>query len=407
MLVVDWATANPTAVTLLLVAFGTLCSLGVEYLTRTLDAGRFGWQRRLRRRMGVEEGKSIHELKWLTLSYQFVLWPFIGYLLLHVWGLHDLGDEVSEVLTGKGFQIGKTSIVPSALLMGLIWFFLLITFTRYIKKKLEDDWLPMSHLDSGVRVSVATLFGYITFIIAAMVGLSVAGLDLSKLAIVAGALSVGIGFGLQNVFNNFVSGLILLFERPVRVGDYIKVGATEGFVRHIRIRATEIETWDKTVIIVPNSELISNRVENLTYGNTYGRVLMNVVVSEHNDPLKVTEVLQQIVRGSKRLIQEGEAFGIGGPFVSFKDFSAGMLTFEIGGYVRNVHDRGGVASELRYAILARFASEDIQLPSAKQQLELLDSGLGAKPPEASAASTAPVPGGSAAVATPAGPGMAR
>ena len=389
----DWATANPTAATLLLVAFGTVCSLVVEYLTRTLDAGRFGWQRRLRRRMGVEEGKRIHELKWLTLSYQFVLWPFIGFLLLHVWGLHDLGDEVSEVLTGKGFQIGRTSIVPSALLLGLIWFFLLITFTRYIKKKLEDDWLPMSHLDSGVRVSVATLFGYITFIIAAMVGLSVAGLDLSKLAIVAGALSVGIGFGLQNVFNNFVSGLILLFERPVRVGDYIKVGATEGFVRHIRIRATEIETWDKTVIIVPNSELISNRVENLTYGNTYGRVLMNVVASESNDPLKVTEVLQQIVRGSKRLIQEGEAFGIGGPFVSFKDFSAGMLSFEIGGYVRNVHDRGGVASELRYAILARFADEGIQLPSARQQLELLDSHLTARP---AAAPVPPAPGGSAA-----------
>lgn len=379
----DWATANPTTATLLLVAFGTICSLLVEYLTRTLDAGRFAWQRRIRRRIGVEEGKKIHELKWLTLSYQLVLWPFIGFLLLHVWGLHDLGDEVSEVLTGKGFAIGKSTIVPSALLLGLIWFFLLITFTRYIKKKLEDDWLPMSHLDPGVRVSVATLFGYITFIIAAMVGLSVAGLDLSKLAIVAGALSVGIGFGLQNVFNNFVSGLILLFERPVRVGDYIKVGATEGFVRHIRIRATEIETWDKTVIIVPNSELISNRVENLTYGNTYGRVLMNVVVSESSDPQKVTEVLRDIVRGSKRLIQEGEVFGVGGPFVSFKDFAAGALTFEIGGYVRNVHDRGGVASDLRYAILSRFESEGIHLPSTRQQLELLDSGLsGIKPTQA-------------------------
>lgn len=384
----DWATANPTTATLLLVAFGTVCSLVVEYLTRTLDAGRFAWQRRLRRRIGVEEGKRIQELKWLTLSYQFVLWPFIGFLLLHVWGLHDLGDEVSEVLTGKGFRIGKSTIVPSALLMGLIWFFLLITFTRYIKKKLEDDWLPMSHLDPGVRVSVATLFGYVTFIIATMVGLSVAGLDLSKLAIVAGALSVGIGFGLQNVFNNFVSGLILLFERPVRVGDYIRVGATEGFVRHIRIRATEIETWDKTVIIVPNSELISNRVENLTYGNTYGRVLMPVVVADSNDPLKVSKVLQEIVRASKRLIQEGEAFGIGGPFVSFKDFGAGTLSFEIGGYVRNVHDRGGVASELRYAILARFAGEGIQLPSGKQQLELLDSGLGARPPAEAAAAQA-------------------
>lgn len=368
----DWATANPTAATLTLVAFGTLCSLLVEFLTRTLDSGRYAWQRRLRRRMGVEEGKRIQELKWLTLSYQLVLWPFIGFLLLHVWGQHDLGDKVSEILTGSGIKLGKSRIVPSALLLGLIWFFLLITFTRYIKKKLEEDWLPMSHLEPGVRVSVATLFGYVTFVIAAMVGLSVAGLDLSKLAIVAGALSVGIGFGLQNIFNNFVSGLILLFERPVRVGDYIKIGATEGFVRRIRIRATEIETWDKTSIIVPNSELISNRVENLTYGNTYGRVLMNVVVADGNDPQKVTAVLQQVIQDSPRLIQSGQIPGLGGPFVSLKDFGAGNLTFEIGGYVANIHDRGGVASELRYAILSRFAAEAIVMPNGRQQLEWVE-----------------------------------
>lgn len=383
----EWVNANPTVSTLVLVAFGTFCSLAVEYLTRTLDTGRFAWQRRLRRRIGVEEGKRISELKWLTLSYQFVLWPFIGFLLLHVWGQHDLGDRVSEVLTGTGFKIGKSHIVPSALLLGLIWFFLLITFTRYIKKKLEEDWLPMSHLDPGVRVSVATLFGYITFIFASMVGLSVAGLDLSKLAIVAGALSVGIGFGLQNVFNNFVSGLILLFERPVRVGDYIKVGATEGFVRHIRIRATEIETWDKTVIIVPNSELISNRVENLTYGNTYGRVLMSVVVGDGNDPLKVTEVLQRVIRSSPRLVQADAIPGLGGPFVSLKDFGGGNLSFEIGGYVRNVHDRGGVASELRYAILAAFSAEGIALPSGKQQLELVESNALGRAAEPAAAVT--------------------
>lgn len=374
----DWVTANPTTSTLVLVAFGTLCSLAVEFLTRTMDAGRFAWQRRLRKRMGVAEGRRIHELKWLTLSYQFVLWPFIAYLLLHVWGEHDLGERVSEVLTGTGFKIGKSHIVPSALLLGLIWFFLLITFTRYIKKKLEEDWLPLTQFDPGVRVSVATLFGYITFILASMVGLSVAGLDLSKLAIVAGALSVGIGFGLQNIINNFVSGLILLFERPVRVGDYVKVGTTEGFVRHIRIRATEIETWDKTVIIVPNSELISNRVENLTYGNTYGRVLMNVLVDAGNDPLKVTESLQQVVRDSPRLIQADAVPGLGGPFVSLKDFGAGTLTFEIGGYISNIHDRGAVASELRYAILSRFAADGIALPSGKQQLELLERGLGGK-----------------------------
>ena len=364
-------TENPTTATVVLVMGGVLFSFLVDWLARGLDAGRYSWQRRLRTRLGVAEGKNIPELKWLTLSYQFVLWPFIGFLLLHVWGLHDLGDRVSEVLTGKGFQLGKSQIVPANLLLGLIWFVLLITFTRYLKKKLEQDWLPMAHLESGVRDSVATLFGYVTFFIALMVGLSVAGLDLGKLAIVAGALSVGIGFGLQNVFNNFVSGLILLFERPVRVGDYIKVGTTEGFVRDIRIRATVMETWDKTSIIVPNSELISNRVENFTYGNTTGRVLMTLNVSSDNDPHQVTAVLLQVIQGSTKLIQAGEMFGLGGPFVSFKDIGTGFFTFEVGGYVRNINDRGGVASELRYALLAALAAAHIELPSSTQQLQLM------------------------------------
>jgi len=364
-------TENPTTATVVLVMGGVLFSFLVDWLARGLDSGRYSWQRRLRARMGVAEGKNIPELKWLTLSYQFVLWPFIGFLLLHVWGLHDLGDRVSEVLTGKGFQLGKSQIVPANLLLGLIWFVLLITFTRYLKKKLEQDWLPMAHLESGVRVSVATLFGYVTFFIALMVGLSVAGLDLGKLAIVAGALSVGIGFGLQNVFNNFVSGLILLFERPVRVGDYIKVGTTEGFVRDIRIRATVMETWDKTSIIVPNSELISNRVENFTYGNTTGRVLMTLNVSSDNDPHQVTAVLLQVIQGSAKLIQAGEVYGLGGPFVSFKDIGTGFFTFEVGGYVRNINDRGGVASELRYALLAALAAANIELPSSTQQLQLM------------------------------------
>lgn len=380
-------TQNPALSSLALVGGGVVASLVVEWLARTLDAGRYGWQRRLRTRLGVPDGKSIGELKWFTLSYQLLLWPFIGFLLLHVWGLHDLGDEVSEVLAGGGFKMGSVKVVPSHLLMGVLWFVVLVTFTRYIKRKLEREWLPLSHLEGGVRTSIATLFGYITFIIAAMVGLSVAGLDLGKLAIVAGALSVGIGFGLQNVFNNFVSGLILLFERPVRVGDYIKVGGNEGFVRHIRIRATELETWDKTTVIVPNSELISNRVENFTYGNSYGRVLMTVSVADDNDPLKVTALLQTIIKGSKTLLQDGQVPGLGGPFVSFKDISAGIFTFEIGGYIRNIHDRGGVASELRYAILTAFASEGIDLPPARQQLELVGApaAVSGRPAEAAAA----------------------
>jgi small-conductance mechanosensitive channel len=316
----------------------------------------------------VAEGKPIPELKWLTLSYQFVLWPFIGFLLLHVWGLHDLGDSVSEILTGGGFKLGTVNIVPAHLLMGLLWFVLLITFSRWLKKKLEQDWLPLAHLEASVRVSIATLFGYITFVMALMIGLSVAGVDLSKLAIVAGALSVGIGFGLQNIFNNFVSGLILLFERPVRLGDYIKTGGVEGFVRRIRIRSTELETWDRSSIIVPNSELLSKVVENTSYHDSIGRLILPVQVTYDSDPTTVKALLLKATEGEKDLFGDNEKFGISGPWVVFKDFEGNVLRFELRGYVRDMHGKSGVASRIRYRIFELFKAEGVTMVSGQQDI---------------------------------------
>jgi len=361
-------TANPAIATMILVAGGVVFSLLVEWLARTLDEARYGWQQRLRLRLGVAQGKPIPELKWLTLSYQFLLWPFIGFLLLHVWGLHDLGDDLSEVLTGGGIKLGSVKVVPAHLLMGILWFVLLVTFGRWLKKKLEQDWLPLAQLEASVRVSIATLFGYIAFVVALMVGLSVAGLDLSKLAIVAGALSVGIGFGLQNIFNNFVSGLILLFERPVRLGDYIKIGGMEGFVRRIRIRSTELETWDRTSIIVPNSELLSSKVENTSYHDNVGRLSLPVQVTQDSDPGQVKALLLKAAEGEKELFGHHEQFGITGPFVLFQDFEGTSLKFELRGYVRDMHAKGGVASRIRYRIIELFRAEGVKMvPAAATQ----------------------------------------
>lgn len=355
-------TEHPTIATIALVAGGVLFSFLVEWLAAGLDTGRYQWQRRLRTRLGVAEGKNIPELKWLTLSYQFVLWPFIGFLLLHVWGQHDLGDRVSEVLTGGGVKLGSVTLVPSHLLLGILWFVLLITFGRWLKKKLEQDWLPLAHLEASVRVSIATLFGYVAAVVALMVGLSVAGLDISKLAIVAGALSVGIGFGLQNIFNNFVSGLILLFERPVRLGDYIKVGGMEGFVRRIRIRSTELETWDRTSIIVPNSELLSSKVENTGYHDQTGRLVLPIGVDYKADPEQVKALLLQATEGVEGIVREGQVIGLTGPWVLFTDFGDSALQFELRAYVEDLNSKMGIASQLRYRIFKLFSEADINIP---------------------------------------------
>jgi small-conductance mechanosensitive channel len=363
-------TDNPGIVTLALVAGGVAVSLLVEWLARTLDDGRYGWQRRLRAKLGIAEGKRIPELKWLTLSYQFVLWPFIGYALLHVWGEHDLGESVSEALTGAGFKVGSVNIVPAHLVMGVLWFVLLLTLGRWFKKKLLQDWLPLANLESSVRVSIATLFGYVAFVAAFMVGLSVAGLDVSKLAIVAGALSVGIGFGLQNIFNNFVSGLILLFERPVRLGDYIKVAGAEGFVRRIRIRSTELETWDRTSIIVPNSELLSKVVENTSYHDNTGRLILPVQTTYDANPEIVKALLLEAAAGEEALLKEGESYGLSGPFVFLHEFEGSGLRFELRGYVRDMHSKAGAASRLRFRILTLMRERGIAMVSPRQDIHI-------------------------------------
>lgn len=363
-------TENPAVATMALVAGGLVFSLLVEWLANTLDAARYSWQQRLRLRLGVEQGKKIPELKWLTLSYQFLLWPFIGLLLLHVWGLHDLGDDFSEAMTGGGIKLGNVTLVPAHIVMGILWFVLLLTFGRWLKKKLEQDWLPLTGLEASVRVSIATLFGYITVVVAIMVGLTVVGIDLSKLAIVAGALSVGIGFGLQNITNNFFSGLILLFERPVRLGDYIKIAGNEGFVRRIRIRSTELETWDRTSIIVPNSELLSKPVENTSYYDRVGRLILPVQVTYDSDPAKVKALLLKATEGEADLLAEGERRGLSGPFVLFHDFEGAALKFELRGYVRDMHGKGGVASRIRYRIFELFQANGVTMVAGQQDIHI-------------------------------------
>ncbi|HKY91938.1 MAG TPA: mechanosensitive ion channel domain-containing protein [Nevskiaceae bacterium] len=353
---------NWILISLGVLAAGVALSYLLEYFEKTLDQGRFGWQRNLRRRLGVEPGQRIAELSWFTLAVHLTMWPLLGLALLHLLGLHDLGRAFVDKLMVRGFSVAGTHIAPGKITLGLIAFLLLVTITRWFKRKLEQDWLPLTRLDPSVRMSVATVFGYATFLLALLVGLSAAGLDLSKIAIVAGALSVGIGFGLQNIFNNFVSGLILLFERPVRVGDYIKVGTTEGFVRRIRIRSTEIENSDRITIIVPNSQLLSSEVENWNYRDSLGRVIVAVGVAYDTDPELVRKVMLDAAKAHPRVIQEGDRLDVPGPFVAFKDFGDSSINFELRCYIDDIYIKLSVASDLRFALHKQFLALGIEVP---------------------------------------------
>jgi potassium efflux system protein len=351
-----------STVAILVLAVGFVVAL--HALARTLNVGRYGWQRRLRAWLGVADDKKIGELRWLLITVHFFLWQYVAYLLLHIWGLRDESEGLLRTLFSSGITIGGVKIVVGKLLIGALLFIVLFTFTRWLKRKLETDWLVKAGVEASTRDAAATLFGYVTFVIAALIGVSYAGVDLSKLAIVAGALSVGIGFGLQNIVSNFVSGLILLFEQPIRTGDYINVSGSEGIVRRMRIRATEIETGDRETIIMPNSNLLSNPVRNRNLRSRASRVVLPVSVAYGSNPEQVRDLLLQAAAAHPGIAK------IPAAVVLFTNFGASSLDFELQAPINDADAKGGIASDLRFAITRAFGDAGIEMPFPQQDVHI-------------------------------------
>jgi len=265
-------------------------------------------------------------------------------------------DRLRALLTG--FEVGGLTISITSLLAALAVFAIVLALARALRSWLAERYLPATGLDPGLRTSITTAAGYLGAIVAALAAFGYLGIDLSRLALVAGALSVGIGFGLQSIVNNFVSGLILLAERPIKAGDWIVVGPHEGNVRKINVRSTEIETFDRSTVVIPNSDLISGTVKNWYLSGLSGRIDILVNVSYEADPEEARRILLACASAHPLVLDHPE------PAVFLIDFGPTALVFRLFAHVGDISTGLRVKSDLRLAILSRFRAAGIEIAPA-------------------------------------------
>jgi small-conductance mechanosensitive channel len=295
-------------------------------------------------------------------------------LLLFAWAaiLSPYGANAGNVMarfqrSAMTFKLGDVTISPSAIVGGVILFLVGIAVTRGVRKWLDDQYLPKTRWDVGARTSLSTAVGYLGVLLAAILGLAYLGISLDRIALIASALSVGIGFGLQAVIGNFVSGLILLAERPIRVGDWIQVGDAEGDVQRINVRATEILRFDKSKLIVPNSDLVSKTVRNITHGDSIGRINITLRISNDADPSEVRKLLLDTFEAHEAVIADPPSL------VLLTDIGAGGSELSCYVYVESPRRAVRARSDLMFAIDAAFREHEVKFVSSDRDLYLRPS----------------------------------
>jgi len=316
-------------------------------------------------------GLSKSSLKQISILsngfFRVVLFIAAAMLVLAPWGL-DSGDTLGTLRAALfGFTVGGVTISLSNIILAIVLFGIGFFITKAVKLWLEKSYLPHTKLDVGLRNSIATSIGYIGIIIATVMAVSTLGFSLDKFTLVAGALSVGLGFGLQSIVNNFVSGLILLWERPIRVGDWIVVGDEQGIVKKINVRSTQIETFDRASLIVPNSEFISGRVKNWMHNDRTARIVIPIGVGYGSDPDRVRKILLDVAKASKDVLREPM------PRVYFMRLGETSMDFELRCFT-DVDTVLPTKSELLFQIHKQLSKARIDIPMPRRPQEWLEPG---------------------------------
>ncbi|WP_260554414.1 mechanosensitive ion channel family protein [Coxiella burnetii] len=322
------------------------------------------WQKRLHYYLGLSPHKGLSELMALRFVTFVIVWSGYFLLLLHAWGLHL--HDIKTLVNGffHGFTVEKFSFVPARILIALLVFTFLALITRWLRAYFYRH--PQVYMDESAKIAFSSIFGYVAFTVSLLFALIIAGVNFTGLAIIAGALSVGIGFWLQNIVSDFISGLILLTERPIKPGDRIIVGNTEGFVKKVRIRSTQITTMERSDVIIPNSDLTREQVVNYMFRDQLWRLRVDVGVAYESDVELVEKLLYTAAGEHPQVIQEGP----NAPLVLFKGFGDSSLAFSLLCVIPNVNLKYIVQSNLYFAVERKFRENNITIPFPQRDIHI-------------------------------------
>ena len=277
-------------------------------------------------------------------------------VLLILWGVPFDVLQSGLYRALSGFKIGGVEVSLISVFWGVVAFTICLWIIRFVSYRIEFKLLEKTNIDAGTKHSIASGFAYIGYVLAGLLAIAIMGGNLTNIALIAGALSVGVGLGLQDIVNNFVSGVVMLFERPIKVGDWVVINGEEGEVKQINIRSTEVETFNRHSVIIPNSQVLSNSVTNFTHENNLVRYAVKVGVAYGTDVELVKNLLLECAASHPKVSKKYA------PYVLFQDFGESSLDFELRFYVNDIWNGWTAPSDIRYIINRRFIEEGIEIP---------------------------------------------
>ena len=299
---------------------------------------------------------------------KIVYWLAIYWWLVRTLGIFNLYEDIkAAILSVIGFrlEVGSFAISLADVLIFSLTIYISVLISRFVRTALEEDVLRKVKLPRGVAGSISMLTHYVILIIGFTIAMSAAGIEWSRFAMIVGALGVGIGFGLQDVVNNFISGLILIFERPIKLGDVVELEDLRGNVKRIGIRSSTIRTFEGAEVIVPNSLLISNKVVNWTLSDRMRRISLPVGVAYGTDPKKVIQLLEKVAEKHPDVLEKPE------PIAIFMGFGESSLDFELRFWTKNFDDWLAIRTHISIIVNEELAKKGIEIPFPQRDIHII------------------------------------